>query len=364
MPKVQINHIELFCMMVLFLFGTAILLDIGSGARQDAWIVTMLSTIVGILLYCMYFYIYTKFPDKPLTAYLPLLWGKYVGTLFSYFYILYFIYIASRILRDFEELLIASPYYRTSMNTLGMCIIFLLIYAVSLGIEVFSRVAIICFGFIVISLLILNLLFVLGGLLHFENTFPILNEGWKPIFKELFPLNITVPYGEIIAFTMLFPYLNNRKAGFKVGLFAILFAGIYFTISALQYVWILGPDVITRSSFPALTAVAYIDIVDFVQRFDTLVIVLMVILGFVKISIFFFCAVLGINQLFSFKPHPFINCFVGGMILLFSLIIAPNYQEHIKEGLNLVPYLLHLPFQIFIPILLVATILVKEKFIK
>ncbi len=351
-------------MMVLFLFGTAILLDVGSGAKQDAWIVTLLSSLAGVLIYSMYYYIYKKYPDKPLTSYLPIIWGKYVGTLCSYFYILYFIYIASRVLRDFEELLIASPYYRTSIITIGLCIIFLLIYAVSLGIEVFSRAAIICFGIILVSFLTINLMFVLGGFIHPENTLPILSEGWKPIIKELYPLNITVPYGELITFTMIFPYLNNVKKGFKVGIFAILFVGLYFTFSSLQYIWVLGPDIITRSSFPALTAVAYIDIGNFIQRLDTIVIILMIILGFIKISVFFFCAVLGINQVFSIKPHPFINCFVGGMIVLFSLIITTSYQDHLEEGLKLVPYYLHLPFQLFIPFLLLLTILVKEKILK
>lgn len=364
MQKIQINHVQLFCTMVLFLFGTAILLNIGSGAKQDAWIVTLISPLFGILLFCLYFYIYRKYPDKPLTSYVQVIWGKYIGSVVSFLYILYFIYIASRILRDFEELLVVSPYFRTSIITIGICIIFVLIYAVSLGFEVISRVATMCFGIIVIFFITLDSMFVLGGYLHFENILPVLSEGWKPVFKEIFPLNITVPYGELITFTMIFPYLNDRKKGFKYGIVAIILCGLYFTISALQFIFVLGPDVIIRSSFPALTAVAYIDIGDFVQRLDTLVIILMVVLGFIKLAVFFYCAVLGVNQLFSINPHPFINCFVGGMILLFSLVITQSYQDHIEEGLNIVPFYIHLPFQIIIPIMLLLTIIMKEKVIK
>ncbi|MFD6442137.1 hypothetical protein ACFWDG_20615, partial [Peribacillus sp. NPDC060186] len=46
---------------------------------------------------------------------------------------------------------------------------------------------------------------------------------------------------------------------------------------------------------------------------------------------------------------------IGGIIFFSSLMIALSYQAHIDEGLKVVPYLLHLPLLIGVPILLLIT---------
>ncbi|GAI83046.1 unnamed protein product, partial [marine sediment metagenome] len=35
MPKIKIDGFQLFCMMVIFMFGSNLLLDIGKSAKQD-----------------------------------------------------------------------------------------------------------------------------------------------------------------------------------------------------------------------------------------------------------------------------------------------------------------------------------------
>ncbi|WP_338788422.1 GerAB/ArcD/ProY family transporter [Metabacillus sp. FJAT-53654] len=361
MSKVNIDGIQLFCMMVLFMFGTAIFLDLGSGAKQDAWIVTLISPIAGLILFTVYYQLHKHFPDLPLTEYVRKIWGKYIGGIIGYFYIIYFIYIASRVLRDFEELLISAPYNKTSIITIGICMTFVLIYAVNFGIEVFTKAVCICFIMIAFTLLIINIFYVIGDLINFENVTPVLVEGWKPILKELIPLNITVPYGELIILSMIFPYINKQTKIMKVGGMAIVFAGLYLTLNTLLLICILGTDVVSRSAFPALTAVGYINIAGFLQRLDTFIILLVVILAFIKITIFFFCAVIGMNNMFKLKPSSFPTYFVGAIIYISSIIIAPSYQDHLDEGLKEVPYLLHIPFQIIIPVLLLISVFIKGK---
>lgn len=50
---------------------------------------------------------------------------------------------------------------------------------------------------------------------------------------------------------------------------------------------------------------------------------------------------------------------LGVIILICSLIIAPNYINHIKEGLGITP--LHVPMQIVLPILLLMIAWIKRK---
>ncbi|WP_057914928.1 GerAB/ArcD/ProY family transporter [Peribacillus muralis] len=361
MPKIKIDGFQLFCMMLIFMFGSNLLLTIGKGAKQDVWIVNLLSTLFGCLLYFVYISLFKKYPDLPMTGYIRKIWGKYIGSALSFLYIIYFVYLASRVLRDFEELLISSTYRRTSIITLGICMILVIIYGVHLGLEAFARVACLCFVIIIMALFILNIMFVLGGYTKLENLQPVLGNGWGMVWKEMIPTGITVPFGELITFTMILPYLNKSGSAVKVGFFAIILGGVSLTLNSIMLLSVLGPEAVLRSNFPSLTAVSYINIADFIERLDSLILILMIILGFIKISIFFFCAIIGAADLFQMKPSPIFIYLVGGVIFISSIMIAPSYQAHINEGLKIVPYLLHLPLLIGIPILLLLTASIKQK---
>ncbi len=319
MNKVKIDGVQLFCIIVLFLLGTTIFLDVGTGAKQDTWIVTLISPIFGLVFYTIYYQLYKQYPNLPLTEYVKKIWGKYIGSIVSYLYIVYFIYIAARVLRDLEELLVSSPYKETSIMTIGICIMFVLIYAVHLGLEVFARVTIICFIIVNVTVFLINILYIVGNVIQLENVLPILAEGWKPVLNELIPLSITVPYGELIILSILFPYISKKTNILKVGINAVVIAGLYLTVNALLLICILGPDLLDRSVFPALAAVGYINIAGFIQRLDTFIIILIVLLGFVKISLFFFCTVIGINQLFKIQPNVLTNYSLGVFIFYFQL---------------------------------------------
>ncbi|MGF9963384.1 GerAB/ArcD/ProY family transporter [Bacillus rhizoplanae] len=183
----------------------------------------------------------------------------------------------------------------------------------------------------------------------------------EPILKALFPTSLTFPFGEMITFTMIFPYLNYQNLAKKVGIAAVAFSGLNLMIYTIINISIVGAESVIRSSFPILNATSYINIAGFIQRIDMLVIIVMVIFGFFKISLYFFCAVMGSADLFRVKQPKQLIYPIGVMIVICSVIIAPNYIVHLHEGLRVVPYYISLPAQVVIPVLLLATIWIKKK---
>ncbi|WP_142309858.1 GerAB/ArcD/ProY family transporter [Bacillus pseudomycoides] len=201
----------------------------------------------------------------------------------------------------------------------------------------------------------------ISGIVQFQNLQPTLENGWVSLFKVLFPTTLTFPFGEILVFTMLFPYLKNRNQAKKVGIIAMIVSGLNLMLLTIMNIAVLGTESLHRSAFPILTAVSYINIAGFIQRIDTLIIIIMVILVFLKIAIYFFCAVIGATDLFRVKQSKKLIYPVGIIIVVSSIIIAPDYILHINEGLKIVLYYLSLPLQIVIPILLLVTIWIKKK---
>ncbi|MDR4947995.1 GerAB/ArcD/ProY family transporter [Neobacillus cucumis] len=362
MQQAKINGFQLFSVIFLFELGSAILLGMAGEAKQDAWITILLGIVSGCVLYFIFSKLNDLFPSMPLTSYIPKILGRYIGTLFACLYVGYFMYIASRVLRDFEELLIMTAYRSSSLLTIGIIMVICVMYAAYKGIEVFFRMSELCF-FIILFILILLVIFeVASGIIRFNHLQPILENGWRPIFKSFFPTTLTFPFGEMVTFTMLLPFLDKQDKARKIGIIGVTISGGVLLLFTLLNILIAGADITSRSSFPILTAVGYINIADFVQRLDTVVIISMVLLGFVKITVFFFCAMIGAADVFKLKQPQKLIYPMGFIVLIASRIIASNYFEHLNEGLQVVPYYLHLPFQIMIPTILLLIAIIKRKF--
>ncbi|MFY0758785.1 GerAB/ArcD/ProY family transporter [Metabacillus dongyingensis] len=360
MKKYKIGSNELFCMMVLFELGSALLFGLGADAKQDAWIAVLLGMIAGMIVFLVYASLYKFSDNKSLIALLRAAFGRYIGWIIGWLYVSYFIYFASRVLRDFVDLLRLAAYDKTTFFTLAIGMVLCVMYASYKGIEVFARFSLITFFLVIVSLAVIIILQFSSGIVQFQNLQPVLEEGMMPVLKAAFPALVAVPYGELIVFLMIFPYVQQSSKIRKNGINAILLGGGILLLFTILNLSILGADVFSRSSFPLLTSVGLINIANFIQRIESIVIFLMVLLGLVKIFFFTYGAILGTSELFQIRKNALIYP-ISFLILLSSAIIANSFSEHIKEGFVLTPIYFHLPMAIFIPIILLIVAWIKNK---
>ncbi|MCM3116892.1 spore germination protein [Neobacillus sp. MER 74] len=363
MEKAKISTTQLFVLVVLFEMGSAILVGIAAGAKQDAWIAVLMGLIGGLMVFYVYYRLFVYYPDLPLTSYLQKIIGKWFGRLIGVLYVVYFLYCASRVLRDFGELLSSTIYNSTPLFVINSLMILTIIYAIHKGFEVISRVGEIFFGVVYVTAILGMLLIVFSGLIHLGNLKPILENGMKPVIKTFLTQTITFPFGEMVVFTMLLPFLRDKKKAKIVCLSGMILSGINITITVIVNISVLGVALFYRSTFPLLTTVGRIQIADFIERLDVLFMLYLIIGGFFKIAIYFYAAVAGAADIFRIPNQRKIGFPLGLIVLFASVTIASNYAEHIKEGLVLVPLYLHWPFQIIIPssLLIIAFFRNKKK---
>ncbi|MGZ4161152.1 MAG: GerAB/ArcD/ProY family transporter [Neobacillus sp.] len=349
MEKAKINPSQLFVLVVLFEMGSAILVGLGAGAKQDAWIAILLGMTAGVCIFLVYYRLFKYYPDIPLTGYLQKITGKWVGSFIGILYIIYFIYCASRVLRDFGELLTTTIYSSTPIFIIDTLMILTIIYGVHKGFEVIARMGELYFGIVYFMAILGMLLIVFSGLIHFENLQPVLENGWKPVMKTFLTETFTFPFGEMIVFTMLFPYVNDPKKVKLVCVGGIILSGINISITAVVNITALGVDLFVRSNFPLLSTIGKIQLADFIERLDVFFMLYLVIGGFFKVSLFYYAALAGSADIFKLKNQRTLGFPIGLLILISSMTIASNYAEHIKEGLEIVTIYLHWPFQIILP---------------
>lgn len=361
MGKEQINARQLFILVLFFELGSALVVGLGGGAKQDAWLAVLVAMIGGIILFLIYHRLYQYYPDIPLTEYLELILGKILGRFIALLYILYFLYISSRVLRDFGEFLGAIAYMETPTLFINTLMIVTIAYAVYKGFEVIARTGELFFVLLYLLAISGFILISVAGLIDVKNVKPILEQGWKPVFREVFTSTLYFPFGEMVVFLMLLPHLNKPKKAKRTVIFAMLLSGINLAITMAVNVAVLGPDTFDRSTFPLLATIQKIRVANFLERLDVFFMITLVLGGYFKISLFFYSALIGTARLFHIEDYRKLIYPLGLVTLLLSLTIASNYTEHIKEGVEIVTVYLHLPLQVIVPTSLLVIASVRSR---
>ncbi|WP_318503549.1 GerAB/ArcD/ProY family transporter [Bacillus sp. T3] len=367
MIQVKITPFQLFCLMFLFELGSSIVVGLGLDAKQDAWLTILLGMVCAIPLFSIYSYLYQQYPDLPLTSYLPKILGKVIGIPIALAYSLYFLYISTRVLRDFGDLMITSTLDVTPLYAVNGLMILLIIYGIYSGLEVIGRTSEIIFFTMLFLVFSGILVTILSGLMDFSNLSPVLEGGWKPIISTVFRQTYTFPFGEMIVFTMLLPHLTKPDFVNKVGVLAIISSGLILCFTIVMEISILGVEGTAAAQFPLLETVSKVSFGDFIQRLDAIVVATLILGMFMKIIIFFYAGLTEILDVFNISKKRHKNYFlllIGFSILIYSQKIAGNFAEHIKIGLKLVPVYLHLPLQTGIPLFLFFITLIRTAFRK
>ncbi|MBG9472299.1 GerAB/ArcD/ProY family transporter [Priestia megaterium] len=359
MEKAKISGSQLFTLMILFEFGSAFILPIAIDAKQDAWLSIMFGMIGGLLLFLVYYQLYRYYPDLLLVEFTQKIMGKWIGRFISFLYIFYFANIASRVIRDFGDMLLTFAYPDTPLFIVNALLVLVVIYTVSKGIEVLARSSQLLFILFYLSSISGFILIVCAGIIDFTNLQPVLEEGiWLPL-KVALTQNIYFPFGETVVFLMILPYVKNMRKG--IGLSAIGLTGINLMITMIINVSVLGVSLTDRSQFPLLSTVESIQVADFLERLDVFFMLTAVIGGFFKISLFFYATVIGTANLFKIKS-PSKICFpLGLVLLLYSLSLANNYEELIQDALKILPFSLNIHFQVILPLLLLTVAFFKNR---
>jgi len=361
MEKAKISSSQLFILMVLFELGSALLVPLAIDAKQDAWLAILLGMVFSFVLLLIYHKLYTYYPDLLPTEYIQKILGKVLGTVLAFVYILYFMYDASRVLRDFGEMLLTFAYLDTPLFIANALLMLVIIYTIRKGIEVIARSGELLFIFMYVLAVAGFILIISSGLIEIKNLQPVLEEGLLPSVKVALSETLYFPFTEAIVFTMILPYLNDSKKAKVTMLCATGLSGINLTITMLINISVLGVDLTARSQFPLLSTVQSIQVADFLERLDVFFMLALVIGGFSKISVLFYASMIGTANLFKIKSPSWLSYPIGLIVLFMSLTISSNFQEHLHEGIGVEMFFLQIPFLAVIPILLFLVAFLKNR---
>ncbi|OKL36968.1 GerAB/ArcD/ProY family transporter [Domibacillus mangrovi] len=361
MEKAKISAHQLFTLLFLFELGSALVLSLSSGAKQDAWLAILIATAGGFCLFLIYYRLYYYYPDNSPTEYMQILLGSVLGKLMAFFFILYFVYSAASVLRGFGEMLVTVAYPETPLFVINALFIVAIVYTVYKGIEVLSRTSEILFFIICLLIVSIILLTMFSKIIDINNLKPIFEEGLSPIIKTAFTDTLYFPFGQVVAFTVIFPDVTERKKVKRTGLWAIGMSGFTLSLITAMNISVLGVDQTYHSQFPLLTTIQMIELGGFLERLDIYFILFVILAGFIKISIFFYAAVLSVAHLFQLKHPSRLTYPMGIVVLWVSMAVASSITGYTQEWRNFeLPYIFPL-FQVILPLFLLLFASLKNR---
>ncbi|MFC5467268.1 GerAB/ArcD/ProY family transporter [Cohnella suwonensis] len=361
MERAKMSPGQLAALIFLFEMGTTLVVSLGLKAEKDAWLTTLLGLAGGLVLFGVYASLYLRYPNLPLTGYARRIWGKWIGWPIGLLYVLFFIYGGARDMRDGADLLVSSVLDQTPMIAISAFMILTIGYVLDKGIEVLARTAQIYFMVMIVLGVLSNVLLIIAQVIDIKHLLPVLQNGWRPVIKTTLTQTLEFPFSEMVCFTMLFPYLNQPKRGIRMGVTSLFAGALVLSFSTAMNIAVLGIDIAGRATFPLLTSISLVNIKEFIQRMDVLVVMSLIIGDFFKVAVFYYVAVLGAADLFRLKDHRKLVYPVGLILLFLSIIIANNFPEHIEEG-NFALSSVFLLFGIILPLLLWAADFVRGRF--
>ncbi len=358
--KIIISFRQIFLLVTAQMGGASIIYLPGVGeAGRDIWISNIIASIMAYVLIYSHYLPMSSCAGESMTKILNKYWGKFLGGLVNFYYLLFFFILC--------VLIVSDVFYfgkMTMPETPGLIfIVFFLVpavYALKLGLEVISRLLEFLLPWIILMYSILFLLTI--PKLNFLNLQPIMAEGIKPVLAGALP-NANFPFGQILPIAFLFKYIDSNKQEknkfVKYVYGAIFLSTILLTLRAIGSVAAFEESTLKTLTYPPFSTVRIIEIANVLERLDAIFLATFYATTFFKFIVTFYIICEIISEHFSVgKPSDY-SLPVALLIGISMPFLIPRFDIILQ---TVIPYfLVFLPLFFVIPLLLYLTIKIRKK---
>ncbi len=359
MQKEQITDKQAICLFVSFIIGSTLIIGIGGGAKNDAWLAAIAGIIMAVPMLLVYSRMLALFPGKDLFDILNITLGKLMGKVVAFLYILYAFHLGALVFRNFGELISTVAMPETPMFVPLICMCILCIIAVRLGIEVLGRTTTYFLPLIFFILLMVQLLAI--PQIHLNYIKPVLGNGLVPVLTNGFAA-FSFPFAETVVLIGVFGSLKTKKSPLKVCCWGILISSIIIIITTIRNIGVLG-NMLGSFYFPSYEAVSRINIGNVIERIEVTVVTVFIFGVFIKCSMCLLVVCKGIRKILNLKNYRSIVIQTGLLMVYFSYTIYDNSMEMKYWAFKVYPYYAF-PVQVIIPIIIWALAEAKNNKLK
>jgi len=326
-------------------------------ANQDLWLAQLVSIPITILLAVPLMALAAKYLRQTIIQYSQTIAGKFAGKVLGLLYIWYFLHEGAIALRQFGELITAVLMPDTPLVVFLIGLTIVAAYATRNGVEVISRVNEMFFPLILGSFLLIFILVTKDMNLH--KLTPVLEKGIMPVLDG--GLSTAARYVELAWLAMIYPFVKDSEKANRAVLLGIVVCGLQFVLAAVMVTAIYGYPMVKNIAFPVLGVARNVSIGNFLERMESVIMVVWVPGVLVKVALFYYVFSLGSAQWLNLKDYKPLVLPAGMILAAMSVLLFANLQEleEFSKPATAIPY--SLVFILVIPVILLLIDIVKPQ---
>ncbi|MBP2072064.1 MULTISPECIES: GerAB/ArcD/ProY family transporter [Thermoanaerobacterium] len=295
---------------------------VASKAEQDSWVSVILAAGFSIPVFCLYYGISNMFKDKTVFSFLEDIFGKILGKIIAFFYLLFFIHLTAIMIRELYEIMRSAFMSKTPPIVFSFSLMVVASYAVTKGFIAIARMNEIVFPF---GMGLLGfVIFFSMPYVKLENFLPILANGLLPPIKGSLPLISWML--ESIIILAIFPHVSDSKKVLKSGIISLVFISFALMLGVLA-IGIFGSKTTADFKFTALEMTRTIRLSNYFARLDSMIMAVWIEGIFMKITIFLYIIVKGFSDIFNFDDYRFSVLPIASIIVPMSIFVSTNIDE-------------------------------------
>ncbi|ACT01723.1 GerAB/ArcD/ProY family transporter [Paenibacillus sp. JDR-2] len=325
--QAQIDTKQFFIFAFCLTIGTSILVTpagIAHIAREDAWIASLISLIINAGMVILYIALCRLYPGQTLFEILESVFGKWLGKGITLLYLFYFLVLSGTLLGNLGFFLTSEMMPETPIEAIEMLFLFAAVMSARLGVVVLARVSELLFPWVFFLYLILILS--LTPQIQWEHIQPVLEEGMMPALKAGGHNSM---FQELVVLMMFYPLINTNKGSWKPYLTGSLAGNLALFLIVLLSILVLGIEQTENSTFPAFELAKDINVGNFFQRVEGILITIWILTFFIKISLLFHSTLSGLRTVFGMKDPSHL---ILPLAVIFIIIAWNTYINTVYVG--------------------------------
>ena len=360
MDKVKITNHQLFSLAANGSIGGTIIVIpavIASIAKQDAWIVALLTPIFGILVIWIYWFLGSRYPGMTFIEITKNIFGKWFSLIVAAGFVFLCLTSAYNLPWYIGNFITIVALPETPAYFINIFFVTAVVIALLYGIETIARTSELFLYFA--SILFFLAMILVSPNVRVENLQPVFEKGIIPILKGSVLLSCFLTF-PLIILMMIYPINIYNISGAKKSLFkGYLWACFIIFTAIIMSILILGSAITAKSQYPAYLLAQEINVGIIFTRLEFIIAAIWIVTQFMIDVLFFYAGVIGLSQLLGLKNHKKIVVPLGLIILVMSGVVFPDavYQVNWVNTVW-IPYII--TYGLILPVSLLVVFLIKR----
>jgi spore germination protein KB len=288
-------------------------------SKQDAWLSILIAGVIGVAITVLVTHLSVLHPNQTLVQFSQDLLGKWLGRMIVLPYFISWYTLCAVALRSFGDFIHLIVLDRTPVWLIIILMLGLMIYITySGGITGIGRFSEIAGPILFLTLIVSFILSVFN--VRWNLLLPVYSDtGWVNILKgSLQPASF---HGESFLLLVIVSFMHNPQKAISRSISAVGLSAFMILIATIMVLLIYGPNFSAKLRFPYFMLVRSIDIYDFIQNVDLLVIFIWTFGMFVKLSLYFFITSYEMANWLNVKDWRKIIWFGAPAIFIMTILI-------------------------------------------